>query len=101
MKIEEKKKMAEKLMGWHTEDNENPMCFWEYHASFGEDVAIYEIAEWNPDTNHEQFAEVWNKLSEAQQKIVIIKCANNQLAFIHLMLNDLPKVIKAVMEVVL
>jgi len=58
---------------------------------------------WNPDTNHEQFKEVWNKLTAEQKYKVNKKCfrrLESDYDLLTMALNKLPKVMDAVMEVI-
>jgi len=50
--------------------------------------------------NHEQFKEVWNKLNVEEQDLVFGQTTDNKLAFIHMLLNELHKVVQAVIEVI-
>jgi len=95
MKLEYKKFLAE-WMGWSL-----------YNGSTGwvitkEGMSVTHLDIWNPDTNHEQFKDVWNKLGGEQIYKVIEKTGTRQKAmlFANILLNDLPKVMDAVMEVI-
>ena len=102
MDIEEKKFLAE-WMGWRI----------EYHGG-GEVIdcpqgripGIMSFREWNPDTDHKQFAEVWNEMCDVQQGMVErlvekkVKLSGLTIDFVSELLNDLPKVMDAVLEVI-
>lgn len=108
MNIEDKKFLAEKLMGWHT-DEENPLHFWVWHESFKETVTTYEIDKWNPDTNHEQFKAVIEKFESTKMtkkqidkmsEVFIGAPLGGPLFTSYLwMANNLPKIMEAVLEV--
>jgi len=66
------------------------------------------LREWNPDTNPEQFKEVFNKLDVEQRKLSeqIYLESNNPYynnhadSGIEILLNDLPRIVQAVIEVI-
>jgi len=55
------------------------------------------MEEWNPDTDHEQFTEVWNKLSYEDQVLI-----SGSYPFIAVgkILNELPRVMEDVLRVI-
>jgi len=94
MNLEQKKKLAE-FMGWKFGEYPHSEIFiWK-----NKNQSTLLIAEWNPDTNHVQFAEVWNKLEESQQEEVMFLGADSSKKWTSTLLNDLPKVMEAVLEI--
>jgi len=89
MEPEDKKMLAE-WMGWT----------FNGYQFLGEmpNGGIHEM-NWNPDTDHKQFAEVWNKLTEFQRHTVLGGFGTYYLAF-NECLNNLPKVMEAVLTVI-
>jgi len=60
---------------------------------------------WNPDTNHNDFKEVWDKLTDDNKSQLMWKLSKTNTvehfpSAISLILNDLPQVMEAVMEVI-
>jgi len=101
MKLEDKKLLAEKLMGWTLLAQTYAVGIY-----FPKDKFKFWINDWNPDTNPEQFKEVWNKLTLQQQMDIAKDLSENRKeydniinAFNHI-LDDLPKVMDAVLEVI-
>ena len=98
MKTEEKRELAE-WMG-------KTVSFHKGWTKIDNDYAD----QWNPDTDYKQFAEVWNTMDGRLQNEVLSKfgiedeetgerilCKTGAVGMI---LNDLPKVMGAVMEVI-
>ncbi len=109
MKLEDKKRLVE-WMGWdvfeHEEEHEGfseptgEDCIWKNDGFF------CFLKEWNPDTNHEQFKEVWNKLTIGMKEHICRSLEIDrkfdyvEIGLAELILNDLPKVMDAVMEII-
>lgn len=57
---------------------------------------------WNPDTNLKQFKEIWNNLIIQEIRLVIDELNTNMRpdTIAYLIFNDLPRVCKAVIEVI-
>jgi len=57
---------------------------------------------WDPDTAHEQFKEVWNKLTKDEHTRIMHKTliGNSKDYFSTVLLNNLSKVCQAVIEVI-
>lgn len=56
---------------------------------------------WKPDTNHRQFKEVWSNLTIDQTNQILSNLVVIDPGYMaHLILNDLPRVCKAVIEVI-
>jgi len=93
MTIEEKKRLGE-WMGWEIDYLQNGIFL-------NEEIFI---DDWHPDTL-EHFPEVWNKLTTKQQLEAIRKTGQKPIGLksdgITLVLNNTPKVLEAVMQVVL
>ena len=93
MNIDQKKKLAE-WMGWHWNDVWNSIC-----KSLDESPKNAIIIEhWNPDTNYKQFADVWNNLNP-EQVSEVVKGSYDNIEFVDMVLNDLPKVMNIVLDV--
>lgn len=90
LNIEQKKKLAE-WMGWQLD----PMVENYYYTP----NRNWHLNEWKPDRKHKHFAEVWNKLSEGQQEDVMFLGADSSKTWTKTLLNNLPKVMDAVLEV--
>jgi len=61
------------------------------------------LDKWNPDTDHNDFKEVWNKLKALDLDVDLLgklDCCGNCVKFADLIFNHLPKVMEAVMEVI-
>ena len=116
MKLEDKEFLAE-WMGWELrnilrhDDTFNPDFRPRVFFERSEDVIVFDkeskplfyLDKWNPDNpKTDQFKEVWNKLKK-MDLITELKCKcwkgeiGNNLA--DAILNDLPKVMDAVLEV--
>jgi len=54
--------------------------------------------EWNPYTNPEHFKEVWNKLTFMEKSVIVASMESGVM--IESLINDLPKVMKYVMETI-
>ncbi len=96
MTLEDKKFLAE-WMGWEIGRDYTPQMTGIF---FRNGNKIYREVKWNPDTDHKQFAEVWNKLDDKQRFAVsTFLYEMDEPSFISIILNDLPKVMEAVLEV--
>ncbi len=73
MELEDKKLIAEKLMGWEIIHG---MGTWSFATidKPGKTGKNTELKNWNPDTDHNHFAEVWTKLTPGQQQFVLANC---------------------------
>ena len=97
MELEQKKILVE-WMGWQLD----PMIKGIYYRK--DDMIV--LRNWNPDINHNHFAEVWLKLKGTQRSFVAEKFKidmgdlNESMYLANLILFDLPKVMEAVMEVI-
>jgi len=102
MDIESKKFLAER-MGWESEHPKGGLVFFIMTKDEPVNTILksFMADKWNPDTNHEQFKDVWNKLTDNQRTQVEIKTIHNSVrgSFVWILLNDLPKVVKEVIEV--
>ena len=98
MKLEDKKFLAE-WMGWKVHRRYGLDDVLWFELDFG-DKSI-SITKWNPDTDHQQFAEVWNKMQTWKQDMVNerILPIYSPSHFVTEVLNSLPKVMEAVLEV--
>ena len=100
MKIDDKKFLAE-WMGW--ENVKAPFEeSWSKMNEVGESMLItFGLDSWNPDANHDQFKEVFNKLDERQLIGTVADelCNRLPLTFAKLILNSLPKVMETVLAV--
>jgi hypothetical protein len=92
--IEDKKFLA-RFMGWKVNSPMENGNFW-YVKQNGDGVTNYF---WNPDKSLEQFSEVWNKLSQPQQDTLRLGF-NTVHEYVKTLLNDLPKVMQAVLKVI-
>ena len=97
MKTEDKKYLAE-FMGWEIS---NPGLVGGTYIEM--DDGPLPIEHWNPDSNHDQFKEVWNKLDETDQMYVLLgidESGQGTNDTVSISLNDLPRVMEAVLEVI-
>jgi hypothetical protein len=101
MKLEDKKFLAE-WMGWQTFCTLGPVAKSMEEIKHGEDWEVmFSNSDWNPDTDHQQFAEVWNRLDDRQRYDVIdmhLRMNRDGVRFISEVLNNLPAVMDAVLE---
>ena len=96
MELSSKKALAE-WMGYHFIQNSHPERFFEQTGEHAY-IQMGNLDSWNPDTDHKQFAEVWNKLSELQQEQALWYMPQDEEP-VDRVLNNLPKVMDAVLEV--
>ena len=73
MDLEDKKVMAE-FLGWEFLEGQNA---YDYVASDGREI---DLLNFNPDTSHEQFYEVWEKMTPGQQSTVLQNCESMDTA---------------------
>ena len=111
MTLEEKKMLA-KFMGYqvkHPHKNRDWLTGFYRKNESGKGMYGTLWEDWNPDTDHKQFAEVWLKLGLGlQTHLNDLLCGRDSLKFrkheeyethlAHLILTDLPKVMSAVIE---
>ena len=100
MKLEEKKILAE-WMGWEVDPLFPDDEFWRPEIKNKSGKVIYYFHDWNPDTNHEQFKEVWNKLP-THLGISLIRrfgVEENPQKYGDIILNNLPELMDEIIEV--
>ena len=94
MDIEQKKKLGE-FMEWryHT-------CLNSFYYGDGNDD-FYDEENWNPDTKHDQFSEVFERLEPHQKELIFKKfnAYNDPGNWTNALLHRLDKVMEAVLEV--
>lgn len=98
LSLEDKKLLAEWLYPKGFWDNE--MEDWIVKKSKSS-IHVFGVSEWDPDINHEDFKEVWNKLTIDQTNQILCNLVVIDPGYMaHLILNDLPRVCKAIIEVI-
>ena len=102
MKLEDKKFIAEQI-GWSSHCTIGPVKENIKNIQDGKDWNYFcEWDKWNPDTDHEQFAEVKKKISNGQWGTITDKyrtVINYYLLMEDAILFDLPKVMEIVLTV--
>jgi hypothetical protein len=110
MELEDKKFLAE-WMGWKKypfSKNSKQDCLDSAHKKQN-GKCIY-LKTWNPDTCHKAFTEVWDRLTQSQKLRALGYCVRKEgkypvvellhvLTAISNILNNLPKVMEKVLEV--
>lgn len=99
MKLEEKKRLVKWMGG---KFSLNPFDDEITYFDFKDKDSIF-TEDYNPNINHEQFKEVWNKLDRQQKDRVIVNCVGVNVTgrdFADMTFNNLPKVMYTVMGVI-
>jgi len=102
MKLEDKKYLAE-WMGWEVQHFASNTKY-EHLVIYGETEVVeggsglFESNHWNPDDNHKQFAEVWNKLTHKQRYTFYCEVSGSYI--LDAVLNNLPGVLDIVLKVI-
>lgn len=66
------------------------------------DYVYLDSDDWDPENKYEQFAEIWNRLTITQRYNVIdnsLRMNRDGILFINLFMNNLPKVMQSVLDV--
>jgi len=102
MEIEDKKILAEWL-GWvFVEGSQGPEYFSCDSFEDKNRGLTIQCPTWNPDSNHYQFNEIWNKFNLSQKHVVLVRCkeAGSPINAVNLILSDLHKVCQIAVEVI-
>jgi len=106
MTLDEKLELA-RWMGWFVQGNslnDGPTIYF-YQENVQKGTPERPLDKWNPDTQPD-FVDVWNKLTSGEVKklLKVLDEKEGEQIFrpdiIDMVLNDLPKVMKAVIEVI-
>lgn len=102
MNLYTKKKLAE-WMGWDINNHPNVKKYPSFFKNWDDKTKtdgfmLFLNMDWNPDTDHKQFTEVWNKITVADKRVLYDDSDPTEFS-INMLLNDLSGVMEIVLEV--